>query len=675
MTGSTSVRLLAAMVLAPTLAAAQGGPPLRGPAVERLAIVVAEGRVHVYPSRVPSESEGWIVSRDGVRLTPEPMRGVRGPAEFAASIGSDLALVQRITSTESSLAAYRRLRAGGTASGVAQVLSPRTALALGALFVDSTAVRGAVHTYVAELVRLAAPDSVLRRATGTVRVADMAVPAPAAPTARVEDGAISIAWRTPPFTGATDDIVVAYIVERADSAGPFERITPLPVMRLTAGMSAHLDAELRPGAPYRYRVRAADLLGRVSAPSAPVAVRASAERGPMPPDQVATEVADGRIRIVWTLSPEPRTRGYLVERTVGGDSVFRRVTRAELPADEPEFADTLVRGREIYTYRVRAIDGEGRVGMPSNAVSARGLDERPPSAPTQLTIAPVRGHAVRLSWRAPPDRDLREYEVLRAEPGDTIFARLKVAVGRRTVFTDSGYEGNTLEPGREYRWRIVAIDSSGNAAPPLEGRYRLVDDEAPEPIRSVLVHNELGRHVTVSWTGSPSIDVARYLVERVVAGGTPALVATVPADAPFAVRDTLVAKGTAAVWRVIAVDSTGNRSLALGDTLTFRDLTRPPSPRRVTAVRATTAAAGVAATSVETTVRWERVVSADLRGYVVYRAERSDGPRTRLGEVPAGTLAFVDRAAPRGARYVVRSVDASGNESDESPVAVAVERP
>ncbi len=69
------------------------------------------------------------------------------------------------------------------------------------------------------------------------------------------------------------------------------------------------------------------------------------------------------------------------------------------------------------------------------------------------------------------------------------------------------------------------------------------------------------------------------------------------------------------------------------------------------------------------------MVSADLRGYVVYRTERTDGPRTKLTATPITALEFVDRAAPANARYVIRAVDASGNESDESPVAVTVVRP
>lgn len=658
----------AAGAQAPTRAAA----PASAPTVDRLVVVVAFGRVHLYPSRVPSEGEGWIYLRDGVRLARDPVAGAQGPAEFAALVGSDLPLVQRITSTDNSFAAYRRLRAGGTAAGIAQLLSPRAAQALGALFVDSTAIPGSLHNYTAELVRLARPDSVMRRAAASVRVATMPIGPPATPTVRVTDDAVTVAWATPRFTGASDDIVVAYTVERADSTGEFRRVSEYPVMRLVDPTSGYRDETVEPGRLYRYRTRAADLLGRLSEPSASASVRAPSTRGPVPPPQVAAEVTDGRIRIVWTISPEPRTTGYHVERSVGGDSSFTRVTRTPIGGDEPEFVDTLVRGRQVYSYRVRAVDAAGRAGAPSNPTTTRALDQRPPAAPGDLVIAPLSGHRVRLTWRAVLDRDVRGYEVSRAEPGDTVFAALTAVPMRALFYVDSGYDGNTLEPGREYAWRVVAVDSSGNVSAPVEKRFRIVDDEAPDPARSLRVHNELGRRVDITWTGSPSLDVVRYVVERVPlaagaagAAAAPTVVGTVGARDEYAVRDTTVAKGQLARWRVVAIDSAGNRSAPLGDTLTFRDLTRPPAPRRATAIRS----AGV------TTLQWERVVTTDLRGYVIYRAERTDGPRTRVTSVPANVTEYVDRSAPAGTRWFVRAVDASGNESLESPVAVTVERP
>ncbi len=654
---------LAASALGAQVPAA--GPANQAATIGRIAVVVADGKVHLYPNRVPGDGEGWIIRRDGVRITRVPLTGAQGPNEFAALVGPDLELVQRITGTESALAAYRRLRAGSAAAGIAQILSPRTAAALGSLFIDSAVVAGAQHIYDAELVRLSRPDSVLRRARATVRVVTTVVSAPAAPAGRGVDGAIALQWTPPRFTGAPDDPVVAYVVERADSTGEFQRLTPLPVMRLADQPSGHRDETAEPGKLYRYRLRAADLIGRLSPPSAPVSVRAPGERGPMPPVAVAAEVTDGRIRVVWTLSPDPQARGYHVERAVGEDSTFVRMTRALVALDAPEWTDTLVRGREIYSYRVRTIDVAGRSGLPSNPTTTRALDLRAPAAPTAFTVTVLPGRRVRLAWRAAPDRDVAGYELQRAEKGDTNFAKLYGEPRAILAYTDSGYDGNTLEPGREYAWRLTAVDSSGNVSRFVEQRVRIVDDEAPEAARSLLLRNNLGRWVELTWTPSPSLDVARYVVERTDgAGAPPVVVARVGARDALQVRDTTVAKGRVATWSVVAVDSAGNRAAALRDTLTFRDVTRPPAPRRVTAVRAGGA----------TTVRWERVVSRDFRGYVVYRAERTDGPRTKLTAVPVATLEFVDRAGTATSRYFVHAVDASGNESADGPVAVTVER-
>src|SRR6202008_2198808 len=104
------------------------------------------------------------------------------------------------------------------------------------------------------------------------------------------------------------------------------------------------------------------------------------------------------------------------------------------------------------------------------------------------------------------------------------------------VFVDSGYDSNTLEPGREYRWRVAAVDSSANVSPPAAATHLVLHDEAPDPVRSILVHNQMGRHVEITWTGSPAIDVRQYLVERVFAGAA-TIVATVPARGNFFIRD------------------------------------------------------------------------------------------------------------------------------------------
>jgi fibronectin type 3 domain-containing protein len=640
-------------------------PPVE---TSRLAVVVSEGVVYLFPSRIPADGEGWRITRDGRPLGSALLTGVRSAQAFASAVGEDLPLLQRIAGDTSLVGMYRALRTG-TAGSIAQVLSPRAAIALGGLYVDSAASPRATHRYVAELVRLARPETVVSRASATVTVIDTPLPVAPLPRAEVREADIALQWTAPPFTGASGDVTVAYIVERADSVGAFQRVSSLPVMRLADRASGWQDDALVRGHRMRYRLRGVDLIGRVSAPGPSVTVRHPAERGPLPPPQVAAVATNGRIRVVWTVSPEPRTRGFIVERAVGQDTVFRRVTKDPLPADVPEFTDSLVRGRELYTYRVRAVDGEGRIGAPSNGTTARGLDGEPPRPPTALGATLLAGRRARLVWQAPPDRDLRGYVVARAEGPATgtavAFARLVTEPQRGVVFVDSGYGATPLEPGRRYTWRVVAVDSSGNESPGADVMLEVPDDEPPLAVRSLSLQNHLGRDVVIAWTASPSADVARYEVTRIDSAGATVPVATVVAGGALAARDTSARRGRRATWRVVPVDSAGNRGEPVQDTLTLRAATRPPAPRRVTAVRD---GEGVR-------VRWERVASRSLAGYAVYRIAAGAPALVRAAVVPPGITTWRDPSPRPSMRYVVRAIDEFGTESSDGPVAVVVERP
>jgi hypothetical protein len=81
------------------------------------------------------------------------------------------------------------------------------------------------------------------------------------------------------------------------------------------------------------------------------------------------------------------------------------------------------------------------------------------TAPPDVTgvRARVGDHAVTLSWKPSPAPDVAEYLVTRwsvRKPAETVVYR-----GLKTTATDRG-----LANGREYRWVVSAIDTSGNRA-------------------------------------------------------------------------------------------------------------------------------------------------------------------------------------------------------------------
>ncbi len=90
-----------------------------------------------------------------------------------------------------------------------------------------------------------------------------------------------------------------------------------------------------------------------------------------------------------------------------------------------------------------------------------------------------------------------------------------------------------------------------------------------------------------------------------------------------------------------------------------RDLTPPAPPQQVTAV----------ATAEGIKLVWDAVPEGDLAGFRIYRRLPSEAKPRKIGEIPAGSLSFIDVAPPRGISlwyYTVTAYDRSGNESQPS---------
>ncbi|MGH9366575.1 MAG: fibronectin type III domain-containing protein [Thermoanaerobaculia bacterium] len=94
----------------------------------------------------------------------------------------------------------------------------------------------------------------------------------------------------------------------------------------------------------------------------------------------------------------------------------------------------------------------------------------------------------------------------------------------------------------------------------------------------------------------------------------------------------------------------------------YRDVYPPPAPARLDALSETNLVRLV----------WDAVASADVVGYLVFRAE-GEQPPVRLTGGPVPDTFYTDPSVPSGRRYrySVRAVDATGNVGPPSPEAVA----
>jgi fibronectin type 3 domain-containing protein len=557
----------------------------------------------------------------------------------------------------------RRLQADPYTGGAASLLFRSAALVLGRLYADTTAQPGAEYEYRVTLLDAAGRETNDVR-SARVRVVDVPPAAPTGVAGVAGNEEATLGWRFPAYRADPRDFVVAFRLYRAVGAGAaFEPVTDLPLLRAPDEAHDFTDRGLRNDVEYRYQLRAVDVAGRESAPSATVAVRPFDDSPPLAPEDLVTEPGDGRVRLVWRMSPEMNVTGYHVERSTGIDQPFGRVTTALIPAGAPGWTDEAVRGGTQYFYRLIAVNDRGKESKPGNAISAVPLDETPPEPPTAVT-ATADDRRLVVRWQPSASDDVLGYHVYRGDAPDRV-SRLTTRPIAATEYLDVGFDERGLNPGGRYVVRVSAVDHAFNESEHVEVRTQIADDEPPAAPTALQLRNVEGRRVEISWSAGGSLDVERYRLTRISTDATGEVeVGTAPADGRLLLEDTQLQSGVEYGYRLVAVDSAGNASEPAEARLLFARPEPPPAPRRTTA---TLAADG------RVEVRWERVIDRELVGYRVYRATLATGVYAPVSELiaPGAALVFTDSGGGARYYYTVRAVDRSGNESRPSPAAVA----
>ena len=630
--------------------------------------------VWLYVPAPPEPNYGFVVYRTGPdgqerQVTDAPVRPLEEPARFVAAVGGELDRALASVDATDGFTLRRRVQATPLTSHVMSLLYRGVARGLGRGYLDPDVEPGVRYRYRVVFVDTAGQETGEVR-TGAIDAVTVDPPAPSATEATALAHEVVIGWDYPEYTGDPTDLVVSFEVERAEGDGAFRRLNREPLVRNDAGPLRYVDRAVVPGRRYRYRVRARDMVDRVGPPGDTVMVVTVDPSPPAAPGGLETEAGDGEVALRWRIASDPRVNGYVVERSTGIDQPYQRLNEVPVPALEPAYLDTTAEGTVRYFYRVASVDSAGRVGPPSNGIVAVPHDRTPPAPPSTAPAVEVVERQLRIRWTPSPSPDVIGYHVYRGDAPNRM-GRITDAPVQDTAFFDPGFEGEAgLRPGQRYVVSVTAVDRAYNESAPELVETAIPDDDPPVRPTGLVLESHHGRHAVIRWSGSPSLDVDRYIVERTdpedaaqaaqvgAEGARPIIVGERAADAPRQVRDTTVVTGGTYVYRLVAVDTAGNRSEPAIDTLTLVDPTPPPAPRHAVA-RAT--AAGVE-------VRWERVVDDRLVGYRVYRATRPTGSFTAISPLLSdGERVYVDPEGGPGHYYTVRAVDASGNTSAPSP--------
>jgi chitodextrinase len=265
------------------------------------------------------------------------------------------------------------------------------------------------------------------------------------------------------------------------------------------------------------------------------------------------------------------------------------------------------------------------------------------ATPTALA---TRTDRVKLSWQA-ASGPVDHYDVLRDDQ----------VVGSPTglEFEDTGLSADT-----DYRYRVQAVDDSGEAGTPSEEvvvHTPAADDTEPPTAPDQLEVTDLATdHVSLAW--QPSTDASGVVAYDVRRDGD-TIATTDGLTRTFTDDD--VTPGASYDYTVVARDAAGNVSQSSNSALV--DVPRPDTspPAAPTGLAATWSA------STGSSLTWD--TGTDDRGVTGYLVDR-DG--TTIAS-PTGT-SFKDTAplSSGSHSYIVRAVDAAGNVSQASSPAVVV---
>jgi fibronectin type 3 domain-containing protein len=363
------------------------------------------------------------------------------------------------------------------------------------------------------------------------------------------DGEVRLAWRMSPELN-----VVGYLVERSTGLDqPFERIVtePVPVSSPT-----WLDASVRGGTQYFYRVVAINEHGRESRPSNAISALPYDETPPEPPVGVAASARGRSVEVRWGPSPSDDVQGYHVYRGEVDGELVRLTTR---PVAATEFIDAGfgndgLRPGGRYIVRVSAVDHS--LNESESVVAGVVIaDDEPPVTPTALHAQPVEGRLIELTWMPGGSHDVARYVVTRTAAGapDTEIASVAASAPLRVRDTD-------VVRGAEYVYRLVAVDSAGNLSEPIETRLVLRGTEPPPAPRHVSARVEQGGGVSVEWERVVDDELVGYRVYRatIPTGVYEPVSGLIPVGAPLSITDR---DGAAThFYTVRAVDRSGNES-------------------------------------------------------------------------------------------------------------------
>lgn len=541
--------------------------------------------------------------------------------------------------------------------------------ALGLRFVDHTVRRGDEYVYrvrVAHRGAIGAEDVRFDTAALYARAVE-SEPAPAPFDARAvgRDRHIEVSWGREAGRSYT-----GFYIERSEGDGrSWVRLnrTPFMVMSSANGVverPAYTDTSIVNYRTYRYRVQGVTPFGDLSAAAEVEAFGRDLTPPAAPMQANPKQIGDRAVKVAWKLeNPPSDLAGFVVARADSPTSLPRPLHARTLPAETREFVDTIATEDEPY-YIVLAVDTAGNVSK-SFAGRATIVDTSAPKRPTGLTGTIDSNGVVRLHWNRGTDHHLMGYRILWANDPDHEFSLITPNPVFDTMYVDT-VAIQTLS--RRVYYRVVAESDRYVRSVPSENLV-LTRPDLVAPVAAVIQEVVASEsNVTLRFAASSSDDIAVQIIERRGAGDPKWSRIAEVRSGVGRYSDTSVERRLIYEYRVIAIDSVGNRSQPSNvvQGRRYDDGRRAPVG---------SLEASYDAGKKLVLLRWNHnEAPTETFQYILYRAKEG-GPMTQYEGVAGNQRSYEDRVLVGKGRYTyaLRVVTDDGGESPMSErVAVVV---
>ena len=217
-----------------------------------------------------------------------------------------------------------------------------------------------------------------------------------------------------------------------------------------------------------------------------------------------------KVILTWNASTSSNVIGYKIYRNVkGNDSEFLLLT--PLPVKETTYADTLTKGAlNNFYYKIVAVNKVYINSDYSAPVAIKLKDVIPPAQPVIINTE-LNNNSVVISWLQQFENDLAGYKVFRSE--DSLSGFTELASLTKEVLS---YTNNNLEPGKNYYYKIAAIDAAGNTSQMSEYFNVLMPEKTAQSVelKFTASFDKQNNTVNISWDAIKDNQVKGYIVLR-----------------------------------------------------------------------------------------------------------------------------------------------------------------